>query len=155
MEKFPASITCPKCGSAQLFAGKKGFSGKKAVAGAIVTGGIGVLAGTIGSNQVLLTCLACGHKFKAGEGNISHDVPISSSDPNELESFIIKKIQSDGLLKAIQAYKEFKGVGLEESKKMVDEIAERFNVKPAVKTNSGCAGIVLVVILGIVILWIV
>jgi len=60
-------ILCPKCGSNQLTANKKGFSGKKAVAGAIVTGGIGLLAGTIGSNKIIITCLNCGHQFKPGE----------------------------------------------------------------------------------------
>jgi hypothetical protein len=59
-------IACPKCGSTQLHADKKGFSGKKAVAGALLTGGIGLLAGTIGSNTVLVNCLACGHKWKPG-----------------------------------------------------------------------------------------
>ncbi len=56
MEK---EICCPKCGSTQLSANKKGFSGKKAVAGGILTGGIGLLAGTIGSNKIIITCLSC------------------------------------------------------------------------------------------------
>ncbi len=60
-------IKCPKCGSNQLTANKKGFSGGKAVAGAVLTGGIGILAGTIGSNKVKITCLACGKTFKPGE----------------------------------------------------------------------------------------
>ena len=60
------AILCPKCGSNQLSANKKGFSGKKAVAGAVLTGGIGLLAGTIGSNKVKITCLACGHQFSPG-----------------------------------------------------------------------------------------
>ena len=63
----PNQILCPKCGSNQLTAHKKGFSGKKAVAGAILTGGIGLLAGTIGSNKIIITCLNCGHQFKPGE----------------------------------------------------------------------------------------
>jgi hypothetical protein len=52
-------VTCPKCGSDQITSSKKGFSGKKAVAGAVLTGGIGILAGTLGSNkiQVHLPCL--------------------------------------------------------------------------------------------------
>lgn len=61
-------LHCPKCGSNQITANKKGFSGKKAVAGALLTGGIGVLAGTIGSNKIKITCLSCGHEFKPGEG---------------------------------------------------------------------------------------
>jgi hypothetical protein len=60
-------IKCPKCGSTQLTTDKKGFSGKQAIGGAILTGGIGVLAGTIGSNKVIITCLACGNQFKPGE----------------------------------------------------------------------------------------
>jgi DNA-directed RNA polymerase subunit RPC12/RpoP len=60
-------ISCPKCGSSQLTANKKGFSGKKAVVGGILTGGIGILAGTLGSNKILITCLNCGNQFKPGD----------------------------------------------------------------------------------------
>jgi DNA-directed RNA polymerase subunit RPC12/RpoP len=60
-------IKCPKCGSTQLSANKKGFSGKKAVVGGLLTGGVGLLAGTIGSNKVKITCLACGKEFAPGE----------------------------------------------------------------------------------------
>jgi DNA-directed RNA polymerase subunit RPC12/RpoP len=60
-------IKCPKCGSTQLTANKKGFSGAQAVGGAILTGGIGLLAGTIGSNKIKITCLNCGHQFMPGE----------------------------------------------------------------------------------------
>lgn len=61
------TMKCPKCNSLQLTSNKKGFSGGKAVTGAVLTGGIGILAGTIGSGKVIITCLKCGHKFKAGE----------------------------------------------------------------------------------------
>jgi hypothetical protein len=44
-------LHCPKCGSNQITSDKKGFSGKKAVARVLLTGGIGVLAGTMGSNK--------------------------------------------------------------------------------------------------------
>ena len=60
-------IHCPKCGSTQLTANKKGFSGKKAVVGGLLAGGIGLLAGTIGSNKIIITCLACGNEFRAGQ----------------------------------------------------------------------------------------
>lgn len=59
-------VQCPKCNSDQITANKKGFSGRKAVAGAVLTGGVGLLAGTIGSNKVVITCLACGHNFNPG-----------------------------------------------------------------------------------------
>lgn len=60
-------IKCPKCGSTQLSANKKGFGVEKAIAGAVLTGGVGLLAGTIGSSKVKITCLKCGHTFKPGE----------------------------------------------------------------------------------------
>ncbi len=61
-------IGCPKCGSTQITANKKGYSAGKAITGAILTGGIGLIAGFHGSNKVTITCLACGNKFKAGQG---------------------------------------------------------------------------------------
>ena len=60
-------ICCPKCGSDQITADQKGFSGGKALAGAVLTGGIGLLAGTIGSKEVIITCLKCGNQWKAGD----------------------------------------------------------------------------------------
>ena len=41
-------------------------SAKKAAAGAVLAGGIGLLAGTIGSNKIELTCLSCGNKWRPG-----------------------------------------------------------------------------------------
>ena len=60
-------LCCPYCGSTQLHSEQKGFSGGKALAGAVAVGGIGLLAGTIGSKDVMVTCLKCGKKVKAGE----------------------------------------------------------------------------------------
>lgn len=60
-------LYCPHCGSSQLVANKKGFGAGKAVAGALLTGGIGLLAGFIGSGKVKVTCLKCGCKWNAGE----------------------------------------------------------------------------------------
>lgn len=56
---------CPKCHSISLSANKKGFGGGKALAGALLTANpLGLLAGTIGKNNIEVTCLKCGHKFK-------------------------------------------------------------------------------------------
>ena len=73
-------IRCPKCNSNQLTANKKGFSGKKAVVGGLLTGGIGLLAGTIGSNKVIITCLACGNEFKPGEGKTKTNTPVEKKE---------------------------------------------------------------------------
>lgn len=75
-------LCCPKCGSRELHAEHKGFSGGKALAGAILTGGIGLLAGTIGSRDTQITCLKCGKKFKAGEARVVRNpinVPTSAN----------------------------------------------------------------------------
>lgn len=45
-------IACAKCGSHDLSANNKGWS---------------PLTGMIGSGEVLITCLKCGHKFRPGE----------------------------------------------------------------------------------------
>ncbi|EGT4532738.1 TPA: ribosomal protein L7/L12 [Clostridioides difficile] len=58
---------CPKCGSTSLTAQKKGFGIGKAVVGASLTGGIGLVAGNLGAKKVRVTCLNCGKQFWAGK----------------------------------------------------------------------------------------
>jgi hypothetical protein len=58
---------CPKCYSTSLSANKKGFGVGKAIVGAALTGGIGLVAGNINAKNVLVTCLKCGHQFKPGK----------------------------------------------------------------------------------------
>ncbi|MFC2106442.1 hypothetical protein ACFLS0_06810 [Candidatus Bipolaricaulota bacterium] len=67
MNRAENAITCPKCGSSQLTAGKKGFGLGKAAAGGLLLGPIGLLGGAIGKNKVMITCLNCGHQWKAGQ----------------------------------------------------------------------------------------
>ena len=56
-------VTCPKCGCTQIHADKKGFDGKKACCGALLTGPLGLLCGTHNKNKVLITCLKCKHSW--------------------------------------------------------------------------------------------
>lgn len=56
-------VKCPKCSSDQVAAQKKGFSGGKAIAGAIIAGPVGALAGTHGSGKIKVHCLECGHSW--------------------------------------------------------------------------------------------
>ena len=68
MENKAAGIACcPKCGSTSLTANKKGFGIGKAVIGASVAGPIGLVAGNVGRQKVIVTCLNCGHQFKPGK----------------------------------------------------------------------------------------
>lgn len=70
-KKYKASqqVCCPKCGSSQLTANKKGFSLGKAVAGGVLLVPIaGIATGMIGKNKIIITCLNCGKQFKPGNG---------------------------------------------------------------------------------------
>lgn len=67
--KADEPIRCPKCGSTQITSGRKGFSTGKAVVGDLVAGPVGgLLLGGKGSNKIMVTCLKCGHQWKAGKG---------------------------------------------------------------------------------------
>lgn len=57
------AVRCPKCGSTQIQAMKKGFGFGKAAVGAWVAGPVGLLAGGIGAGKVQRVCLKCGKKF--------------------------------------------------------------------------------------------
>lgn len=57
-------IKCPNCKSKSITANKKGFGLGKAIVGGILTGGVGLLGGFIGSNEIKLTCLNCGNVWK-------------------------------------------------------------------------------------------
>lgn len=55
---------CPKCGIGYLEAiseRKGGFSGGKAVLGAVVAGPIGLAAGALGKRKVTYQCKRCGY----------------------------------------------------------------------------------------------
>ena len=82
-KKQENGIRCPKCGSDQITANKKGFGVGKAIAGDVLLGPIGMFAGGVGSNKVLITCLSCGKQFKPGE---------------DLKSELEKKEQNKGML---------------------------------------------------------
>lgn len=57
-------ICCPKCGSTQIVANKKGFGLGKAAAGGLLLGPVGLLGGVIGSGKIVITCLKCGNRWK-------------------------------------------------------------------------------------------
>lgn len=57
-------IKCPICNSNRIVANKKGYSAGKGLLGVALTGGIGLLAGFIGSGKIKITCLKCGHSWK-------------------------------------------------------------------------------------------
>jgi len=58
---------CPLCKSTSITANQKGFGVGKAVIGAAVAGPLGLIAGNAGAKKVYITCLNCGHRWKAGK----------------------------------------------------------------------------------------
>ena len=62
-----SSISCPKCGCDQITANQQGFGAGKAIAGVVVTGGVGLLAGFYNYRKVWITCLKCGHRWRCGD----------------------------------------------------------------------------------------
>ncbi len=88
------NITCPVCGSKNIYVGKHGFStGKAAIAG-LLTGNVFVAtaAGGVGADRIELTCLDCGKKFKIGEGGHENLKKLHSvAEIKEFEKHVIPK----------------------------------------------------------------
>lgn len=61
---------CPKCKSIKTTYGQQGYGVGKAALGVLFTGGIGLLAGGIGKNNILITCLECGYSWGAGDDKL-------------------------------------------------------------------------------------
>ena len=134
-------LCCPKCGSRELHAEHKGFSGGKALAGALVTGGIGLLAGTIGSRDTQITCLKCGNRFKAGEAVVKKPGDDSVSED---EAMVLSLLPAK--LQAVKWYKERHNCSLSEAKDAVDAIAVKhsYELSFANAGGSGCSVIILI-----------
>ena len=59
--------TCPRCGRGYLQAMSErtgGFSGGKAVLGAIIAGPFGIAAGALGKKKVTYGCTHCGYTIE-------------------------------------------------------------------------------------------
>ena len=137
-------LCCPKCGSRELHAEHKGFSGGKALAGVVLTGGIGLLAGTIGSRDTQITCLKCGKKFKAGEAKVVRNTS-NTTDATGEEAEILDMVKAQGKLSAVKWYKEVHNCGLAEAKDSVDEICANHYVESGSNgSGTGCSIIVLI-----------
>lgn len=134
-------IKCPKCSSTQIHADKKGYSAGKAAAGVILTGGIGLAAGAIGKNKVIITCLKCGNQFKPGEG----DAPKHFEGTTEFSTEKLKEILlNESLTNAIIYRKNKTGCDQATAKKYVSSFAKKNGIKTS---NVGCAGILLLFII--------
>lgn len=67
------AVHCPNCDSTQLMATKKGFGVGQAAVGAILLGPVGLASGMIGSNQLILSCMKCGHQWEPGKTTATNE----------------------------------------------------------------------------------
>ena len=63
-KQYDDMMKCPRCGSTSLSGNKKGYGIGKGVIGAAIFGPLGLMAGNMGANKVIVTCMKCGYKFK-------------------------------------------------------------------------------------------
>lgn len=78
-------IKCPYCNSTQISASKKGFSVGKAALGALTVGVWGLLAGGIGKDKIIVTCLNCGRSWEAGDNKVEPEPPPFSEEEHKLK----------------------------------------------------------------------
>lgn len=57
-------MVCPRCGSNNITTNNKGYGIGKGVVGAALLGPFGLVAGNIGKNDIICTCLDCGHRWE-------------------------------------------------------------------------------------------
>jgi len=119
-------VRCPKCRSNQITATKNDFSHR---------------------NDIIITCLNCGHQFLPGHG---YKPPVSAKsidDPSltELDRKVMKIWASGNKLEAVKVYRDETGIGL----KAAQQYVQQLNVGTAGSAgNKGCAGVVLLFIAG-------
>ncbi len=138
--EYEEFLCCPKCDSKDLHSEQKGFNGGKAFAGAVLTGGIGILAGTIGSKDIQITCLKCGNRFNAGGAKIGSNRQRTEKD---IETEVKKIIESGNVLQAVKYYNDKTNCGITEAKHKVDLLR---GVTPSLN-KGGCAGVILLFII--------
>ena len=61
------TVYCPKCYSTNITANKRGFKFGRAIVAGTLTLGVGLLTGAAGKDKIEVTCLKCGHTWKAGK----------------------------------------------------------------------------------------
>ncbi len=143
-------LCCPKCFSRDLHTQHKGFSGGKALTGALLTGGIGLLAGTIGSKDLQISCMKCGNKFKAGEAKV---VKISTTNKS-LNERVLELLNQGKQNEAVELYRIEKGVDKTTAFKELLTTINSLNPEEKKKlqtnynsNNGGCASVIILLII--------
>ena len=141
-------LFCPYCLSSMVQFNKKGFGAGKAVAGVLLTGGIGALAGTLGMNKIHGRCAKCNKTFTAAEA-----VQSTQSDVDDVKKYIVdnygKLYDSD-----IRSFMTSRLKNVKPIEALINIKSEKNITKSAKKTEgekkAGIFFIVIMVILAIV-----
>jgi predicted nucleic-acid-binding Zn-ribbon protein len=70
--------SCPKCGSHDLHAEKRGVSGTSIVYDAETKNSFGLMRDIDRGNEIIITCLACGYQFYPGKDHRPANPPTPS-----------------------------------------------------------------------------
>lgn len=142
-------LVCPKCGSSNVYVGQKGFSGGKALVGAVAVGGLGLLAGTHGKNDLICNCLTCNHKF-------TPDQSISDSN-TDFWNHIDNLLRNGSLSDACKYYYKKTGITYSyEVENRLEKRLQKLNPKNAAqiikeRNDSNCLVAIVTIILFIII----
>lgn len=132
-------ICCPRCNSSDLRATRPYENGHKALDGAVVVGGVGILVGTIKDKNVDLTCLKCGKGFKEDDGLIAR----YGDNPSDLESDIVGMLKEGRRMEAVARYKKEKNTDLKTALSYIVELSNKYNLEPPkTKKGTGCAAVI-------------
>lgn len=61
-----SAVRCSRCGSEQVTGARKGYGAGKGIVGLLIAGPVGLLAGLLGRKTLIVSCLSCGHAWRAG-----------------------------------------------------------------------------------------
>jgi hypothetical protein len=132
-------LICPKCKSENLTSNQKGFSGGKALAGAVLTGGVGLLAGTIGSKDVLITCLNCGNKWKAGD--VKETFVLETDETEKLDEITVSLWKEGKKMEALNHITTYTGLQKMQTLDYMKKLAAKNNIE--IPKPKGCFGVIL------------
>lgn len=140
-------IRCPKCHSTQIHIAKRGFKMGRAITGGMITGNVlsAIIAGGIGMNNIELTCLKCGNKFKAGDAysttSATHDRKV-----HEFEQHVAKEREQTAMYKCVCGKESCLPVSAAICPKCGRKLNDNNKFTPKYERN-GCMGVVALLII--------
>lgn len=139
-------IRCPKCHSTEIHVDKRGFKAGRAIAGGLLTGNVlaAAAAGGIGMNNIELTCLKCGHKFKAGDAYSTTSIEQDTAT-HEFEQYVSEEREQTSMYRCDCGKESCLPVSHPICPKCGRKLDENHKFVPEVK--NGCLGFMIIPII--------